>query len=83
MLENIFGQKAGHPALFREICTQLELDKKTGKILNQIATKINQEMPTMIFVDPNILRKGAQLPEAADSVELLRELYYKWFGGSI
>ena len=83
MLENIFGQKVGHPALFRELCSQLELDKKTSKVLNQIASKINPEMPAMIFVDPLVLRKGVKLPEVADSVELLRELYFKWFGGAI
>jgi hypothetical protein len=83
MLENIFGQKVGHPVLFRELCTNLELDKKTSKVLNQIASKLNPEMPAMIFVDPTIMRKGVKLPEVADSVELLRELYYKWFGGAI
>jgi hypothetical protein len=59
------------------------LDKKTSKILNQIAAKINPEIPAMVFVDPNILRHGVKLPEVTDSVELLRELFYKWFGGAI
>ena len=83
VFENIFGQKVGHPALFREICTNLELDKKTCKVLSQITAKISQEIPAMIFIDPTILRKGVKLPEVAESVELLRELYYKWFGGAI
>jgi len=83
VLENIFGQKVGHPVLFREICTNLELDRKTVKVLSYITAKISPEMPAMIFVDPSILRKGAKLPEVAESVELLRELYYKWFGGGI
>jgi len=83
VLENIFGQKVGHPVLFREFCTSLELDKKTVKVLNQITAKICPEMPAMIFVDPTIMRKGVKLPEVADSVELLREMYYKWFGGAI
>ena len=83
MIENIFGQKVGHPVLFRELCTQLELDKKTSKVLSHITSKLNPEMPAMIFVDPTILRKGAKLPEVAESLELLRELFYKWFGGAI
>ena len=83
VFENIFGQKVGHPVLFREFCTTLELDKKTVKILSQITSKFSSEMPAMIFIDPTIIRKGVKLPEVADSVELLRELYYKWFGGAI
>jgi len=83
VLENLFGQKTGHPALFRDLCTNLELDKKTCKVLNQIITKLNLDIPTMIFVDPSILRAGIKLPEVADSVELIRELNYKWFGGAI
>lgn len=83
VLENIFGPKVGHPALYRELCNQLELDKKTCKVLNQIVAKLNPEKPAMIFVDPTILRAGVKIPEVADSVEMLRELYYKWFGGAI
>lgn len=73
----------GHPALFRELCAALELDKKTCKVLNQIVTDLNLDMPAMVFIDPAILREGINLPKSADSVELLRELYYKWFGGAI
>jgi hypothetical protein len=83
ILENIFGQKVGHPALFRALCTHHELDKKTCKVLTQIVTELKLEKPAMIFVDPAILRAGVKIPEAAESVEMLRELYYKWFGGAI
>jgi len=83
VFENIFGQKAGHPVLFKELCMHLELDKKVCKVLNLIVSKLNPEKPAMVFVDPTILRSGVKLPEVADSVELLRELYYKWFGGAI
>ena len=83
VFENIFGQKTGHPVLFKELCAHLELDKKACKVLNQIVSKLNLDKPAMIFVDPAILRSGAKLPEVADSIELLRELYYKWFGGAI
>jgi hypothetical protein len=37
----------------------------------------------MIFVDPAVLREGVKLPGVAESVELIRELYFKWFGGAI
>lgn len=83
IFENIFGKKEGHPALFRELCQQHELDKKTCKVLHQIVSDMNLEMPAMVFVDPSILRSGVKLPDMADSVEMLRDLYYKWFGGSI
>jgi len=83
MLESLFGQKTGHPALFRDLCTNLELDKKTCKILNQIVTKLNLDKPAMIFVDPSVLRAGVKFPEMAESVDLIRELHYKWFGGAI
>ena len=83
VLESIFGQKVGHPVLFREFCRSLELDKKTVKVLSQISSKICPEMPAMLFIDPTVMRKGVKLPEVADSVEILRELYYKWFGGAI
>ena len=83
IFENIFGKKEGHPALFRELCQYHELDKKTCKVLNHIVSEMNLEMPAMIFVDPGILREGIKLPKVADSVELLRELYYKWFGGAV
>jgi hypothetical protein len=83
VLENIFGQKVGHPSLYKELCSHLELDKKTCKVLNQIITKQKKKKPAMIFVDPAILRSGVKFPEVQDSAELLRELYYKWFGGAI
>ena len=83
VFENIFGKKAGHPALFQSLCTHLELDKKTRKVLNQIVSELNLEVPSMIFVDPSILRAGIKLPVVADSTELIRELYYKWFGGAV
>ena len=37
----------------------------------------------MIFVDPSALREGVKLPSVTESVELIRELYFKWFGGAI
>ena len=83
VFENIFGQKAGHPALYRDLCRYHDLDKKTCKVLNQIVTDLNIEKPAMIFIDPSILRSGAKLPAVADSVEMIRELYYRWFGGAI
>ncbi|MCL2117197.1 MAG: hypothetical protein FWH27_02095 [Planctomycetaceae bacterium] len=83
VFENIFGQSEGHPALFRELCRQHDLDKKTRKVLSQIVSELNLEMPAMIFVDPSILRAGVRMPEVAESAELLRELYEKWFGGAV
>ena len=83
VLENIFGPKVGHPALYRALCNQLELDKKTCKVLSNIVSKFSPEKPAMIFVDPTIMRAGVKIPEVVDSVEMLRELYYKWFGGAI
>ena len=83
VFENIFGKKEGHPALYRDLCRHLELDSKTCKVLNQIVSELNLEMPAMIFIDPAVLRRGAGIPAVAESVELLRELYYKWFGGAI
>lgn len=83
VFENMFGAKAGHPALFRDLCRHLELDKKTCKFLTQITTDLNLENPAMIFVDPAILREGVKLPDVADSVESIRELYFKWFGGAV
>ena len=81
--EKIFGKQEGHPFLFRELCKYHELDKKTCRVLNQIVTELNLEMPAMIFIDPSILRAGVRIPEVAESVEMLRELYYKWFRGAI
>lgn len=83
VFENMFGAKVGYPALFRALCRHLELDKKTCKLLTQITTELNLENPAMIFVDPAILREGVNLPDVADSVELIRELYFRWFGGAI
>jgi hypothetical protein len=83
VFENMFGAKVGHPALFRDLCRHLELDKKTCKVLTQITTDLNLEKPAMIFVDPSALREGVKLPSVTESVELIRELYFKWFGGAI
>ncbi len=83
VFENIFGRRVGHPVLYRELCRHLELDGKTRKVLNQIVSDLALEMPAMIFIDPSILRDGAKLPAVAESVEMLRELYFKWFGGAI
>jgi hypothetical protein len=83
VFENLFGKKVGHPALFRDLCIHLELDKKTCKALNQIVTELNLEMPAMVFIDPSLLRAGIKLPGVTDSVEMIRELYYRWFGGAV
>lgn len=83
VFENLFGSKVGHAALFRHLCKHLELDKKTCRLLNQIVSELNLEKPAMIFVDPAILREGIKLDSMIDSVETLRELYFRWFGGAI
>jgi hypothetical protein len=76
-------KKTGHPRLFQDLCQIHELDKKTVKLLLQIVQKLNMEQPSMIFANPDILRKSIMLPSIADSAETIRELYYRWFGGAI
>ena len=83
VFESMFGPKEGHPALFRDLCRELDLDKKICKVLTQITTEMNLEKSAMIFVDPSVLREGVKLPGVADSVELIRALYFRWFGGAI
>jgi len=83
ILDNFFGKKTGHPALFQELCKYHDLDKKTCKVLNHIVAELKLEKPGMIFIDPSILRAGIKIPDMAESVEMLRELYYRWFGGAI
>ena len=86
VFENLFSAKVGHVALFRQLCKNLELNKKTCRILNQIVTELQIENPAMIFVDPSIIREGIKLPFVADEeedTEMLREIYFRWFGGAI
>ena len=80
---SFFASKIGHSALFRDLCQVHELDKKTTKLLTQITLELVPEQQGMVFIDPEILKKAVGMSEYADSVELIRELYYKWFGGAI
>lgn len=80
---SIFASKVGHPALFRDLCQVHELDKKTTKLLTLITNELVPDQPGLVFIDPEILKKAVGMPEHADSTDLIRELYYKWFGGAI
>ena len=82
-LTSFFAPKVGHPVLFRDLCQVHELDKKTTKLLTQITQELIPEQQGMVFIDPEILKKAVGMSEYADSVDLIRELYYKWFGGAI
>ena len=83
VFDNIIWKRVGHPALFSDLCRHHALNRKTRKALNQIISELNLEKPAMIFVDPTILQEGINNCKMPESVEMLQELYGKWFGSGI
>jgi hypothetical protein len=75
----LFGPRAGHDALFDEVCRFNEIDRKTKTVLQTVIKKYQLPRPAEIFVEPSALVRAMSDPDLAEENADLQKMYDAWF----
>jgi len=75
----LFGPRVGHEALFDEVCTYNNVDKKQKILLQSVIKKYQMTHAAEIFIEPETLRHAlCDTDFSAENAEL-QKLYDAWF----
>jgi DNA polymerase III epsilon subunit-like protein len=75
----LFGPRVGHEALFDEVCTYHNFDKKQKTLLQSVVKKYQMERAAEIFIEPDTLRRALSDADFAAENADLQKLYDAWF----